>query len=77
MAQLIFNVFEKRMETSKTGHSRRLSTRQRQNGQAEVGNAFAKVSHTRFCVFPHNLAPDFLQYISGNPNQRTLKIMKV
>jgi len=35
------------------------------------------VSHTRFCIFPHNLAPDFLQYISGNSNQRTLKIMKV
>ena len=34
-------------------------------GKPEVGNAFAKVSHTRFCIFPRNLAPDFLQYISG------------
>jgi len=41
-------------------------------GKPEVGNAFAKASHTRFCIFPHNLAPDFLQYISENPNDKSL-----
>jgi hypothetical protein len=32
--------------------------------------------HARFCIFPHNIAPDFLQYISGKPNQRRPKTMK-
>jgi hypothetical protein len=54
-----------------------LSTRQRQNGQAEVGNASQKASHTRFCIFPHNNAPDFLQYISGNQIRERSKQMKV
>jgi hypothetical protein len=33
--------------------------------KVEIGSLF-----THFCISPHNIAADFLQYISEDPNQR-------
>jgi hypothetical protein len=32
---------------------------------AEAAESFTKVFHALLRFFPHNVAPDFLQYISG------------
>jgi hypothetical protein len=37
---------------------------------AEAAGSFTKVFHALLCFFPHNVAPDFLQYVSKTPNQR-------
>jgi hypothetical protein len=33
--------------------------------------------HAHFRIFPHNIAPDFLQYISGESKSENAKTMKV